>query len=255
MALRTRTKRYTIRRKRPSIKKALLLIILIGVVPYSYFNSSRIYAFYMKVYYERILGQSVEQLVRAGEKMYHSKEYSELSAYLDTLVRIYPENMALRRLEGLTQIKLGQGRIGTDTLLSSAVGKRLPEETLMEASSSLYELKDYRDIVMILKRNEPGNNKNLLRYYGISLVKVGQNRPSLPVLQRAIAQGAADHATYLHIGIAHNNLGDPRAAIPYLERSRGLDDNDPVTADQLAQAYVKLGRYKDAERILRRITR
>jgi tetratricopeptide (TPR) repeat protein len=243
------------RRKKPSIKNVLVLIILIGVLPYSYFHSAKIYAFYMRTYYERILGQNVEQLTRKGEEMYGNKDYPELMNYLTTLVGIYPENMELRRLEGLTQIKLGQSKIGTDTILSSAGGKKIPEKTLIDAVNSLYELKDYRDIVMIMKKNDPGEHKGLLRHYGISLAKIGDFRAALPVLKRALAQGGADREVYLQLGMAYNSLNEPRMAIPYLERSREMEANDPDAAASLAQAYRKLGRYKDAEKILRKMTR
>ena len=240
-------------RNKPSIKNILVLIILIGVIPFSYFHSGEIYTFYMKTYYEKVSGQSLEQLTQRGEEMYRNKDYSGLMEYLKTLVILYPDNKELKKLEGLALIKLGQGRIGTDIILSFSNNNKIPEKTLVETVNSLYELKDYKDIVMIMKKNDPGENATLLHHYGISLAKVGNYRAALPALNRTLAKGSADREVYLYIGMAYHRTDETRRALPYLERARAMDVNDSETAGILVDVYRKLGMYKDAEKILRRM--
>jgi pentatricopeptide repeat protein len=240
-------------RNKPGIKNILVLIILIGVIPFSYFHSSEIYTFYMKTYYEIFSGKNLEQLIQKGEEMYRNKDYSGLMEYLNSLATLYPDNKELKKLEGLTLIKLGQGRVGTDIILSIAKGKISPEKTLLETVNSLYELKDYKDIILIMKKNDPGENATLLHHYGISLAKVGNFKAALPALNRTLAQGSTDREVYRYTGMAYHKTDQTRRALPYLKRALAMDENDSETAGSLVDAYRKLGRYKDAEKILRRM--
>lgn len=239
----------TMRRKRASIKNVLIFIIIVGTIPVSYFYSRKIYSFYMRSYYEKIRGQSIGQLVRKGREMYDNKQYALLSEYLKTLVIVYPDNKELKILEGLTYIKLGRGDIGSDIILSATNGEKLPEPVLEETIRTLYDLKQYKDIIMTMKKNNAAGSPGLLYYYGTSLLNTGNYKAAIPVLQQALQKGRAGYETYLNIGIAYSKINEPRAALPFLERARAMNNNRD-TAGALADTYWRLGRYKDAEKIL-----
>jgi tetratricopeptide (TPR) repeat protein len=240
-------------KKRKSDKtRVLVIIIIIGVALYSYFHSREIYTFYMRTYYEKILGQSPGQLIKKGQELYDNKEYSKLKDYLETPVIVYPDSRELKILEGLAYIKLGQGEIGSDIILSTVDGVKLPVKILEELVTSLYQLKQYKDIIMVFKTNDPAQTVILLGYYGISLVKTEKYKKAIPVLKQVVAKGGAGHEIYLNLGTAYLKIEDARTALPYLERAMAMNRTDPDTARYLAEAYRKLGRQKDWEKIMPR---
>jgi tetratricopeptide (TPR) repeat protein len=241
-------------RKKPSIGKALVVIILAGVIPISYFYSGRIYSFYMRTYYEKIRGQSIKETVRKGRALYDRKKYDELKNYLKPIVIVYPSNRDLKILEGLADIKLGRGDLGTDIILSATHGEQLSGQVLVETVRALYNLKQYKDVIRTMKKNEAAGNPVLLYYYGASLANMGNYKAAVPVLKGAIAQGETGYYVYLEIGIAYSKMNKTRAALPYLERAY-RENHNKNTAGALADAYWKSGRYRDAEKILLKTNR
>jgi tetratricopeptide (TPR) repeat protein len=241
-------------RKKPSVGKALIVIILAGVVPISYFYSHRVYSFYMRTYYEKIRGQSLQGMVRKGWALYDRKKYAELRDYLEPLVIVYPSSRDLKILEGLVDIKQGRGDLGTDIILSVTHGQQLSGTVLEETIRTLYSLKQYKDVIMTMKKNDAAGNPALIYYYGASLVNTGNYNAAVPLLKEAIARGDSGYDVYLETGIAYSKMNQTRAALPYLERAYRLNPNRD-TAGALADAYWKSGRYKDAEKILLKPTR
>ncbi len=231
----------------------LIFLILIGAGVYSYFNSQEVYSGIMKAYYEKIRGMSVEEQVRRAEELYTKSEYEKLKKRLRDLLMVYPDNRDLIRLQGLTLIKLGQRSRGAESILSLSDEEAIPEEILDETVHSLYEQRQYRDIVRIFLRRSPGRKSNLLFYYGAALHETGEYAKASDNLRKAITEGRTDYETYHYAGKALYKKGDTRASLPFLERARAMNGEDNDVARSLADAYRKLGRYDDAAKILRRI--
>jgi tetratricopeptide (TPR) repeat protein len=240
-------------KKRINLKNYIVFLILVmaGVLPYFY--SREIYGFYMKVYYETILGQSMEEQLRAAEKLYEEHEYTRLKNYLKDRVVAYPENNEFKKLDGLALIKLGNPRKGTDMIITASDGGQMPEKLLEETVNSLGEQKMYRDIIIVFKKNEAGRNPNLLYWYGIALYETGDYTRALANLKRAVDGGRTDYRAYLYLGKAYYRTGDARAALPCLERSSDMIGDDPEAAMALAQTLRKLGRYAEAEKTMRSV--
>ncbi|OHD64021.1 MAG: hypothetical protein A2176_05350 [Spirochaetes bacterium RBG_13_51_14] len=242
-------------KRRIKIKNYLIFILIVSSVTLSYFYSREVYTFFMRSYYEKIRGRSIEQQLSRAREMYRNREYTELEEYLRTLIIVYPENRDLRKLEGLTLIKLGKRDRGVDMILTAGGDEPMPEVQLEETVSALFEQKRYGDIAEIFKKNSPGANPNLLYYYGVSLFETEKYAGSTRYLKRAIEEGRRDYKVYHYIGRAYVASGDTRASLPYLDRARNLNVEDPDVANSLAGAYQKLGRYDDAARILRKMKR
>ena len=242
-------------KKRVNIKNYLIFIMLVGAAVLSYFYSGDVYTYYMRTYYEKIRGQSIEQRLQKAREMYDNHDYEKLRDELKTLTMVYPENRELKKLEGLTLIKLGELRMGAELILSASEGERMPEKLLEETVSALFEKKMYRDIIIIFKKNSPGTNPNLLFWYGVSLYETGGYARAVGYLKQALNEGKADYEIYHYIGLAFEKSGDTRASLPYLEHARNMNADDPDVGMSLANAYRKLGRYNDAAKIMRKIRR
>jgi tetratricopeptide (TPR) repeat protein len=237
------------------IKNYLFFILIAGAGAFSYFYSQEVYSWYLRTYYEKIRGLSVERQIRKAEKMYGDHEYEELRDYLKPLIMAYPENRELKKLDGLSLIKLGGLREGAEMILTATEGGRMPEKLLLETTSALFEKKMYRDITNLFKKNTAGGNPGLLYMHGVSLYETGHYPQSIASLKRALESGKTGFETNRYIGLAYDKTGDTRASLPYLKRAHELNDEDPGAALSLANAYRKLGRYNDAERIMRKIKR
>lgn len=240
-------------KKRFNIKGYLVFFILAGAGVYSYFHSQEVYSGYMKIYYEKIRGLTIEQQVGTAEKLYTGHEYEKLKVYLRDLLMVYPENLDLRRLQGLTLIKLGDQSRGAETILSASDNEPIPEKMLEDTAQSLHEQGQYRDIAKVFQKRSPGANPNLLFYYGVALYETDNYAKAADILKKAITEGRTDYEAYHYAGKALNKKGDTRASLPYLEHARDMNKEDHDIARSLANAYRKLGRYEDAAKILRKI--
>jgi tetratricopeptide (TPR) repeat protein len=236
-----------------SIKKYLIPIMVLGAAALSYFYSGDVYSWYMRTYYEKVQGQSIEQQINKAREMYQNHEYEKLRDKLERLTVVYPENIELKKLEGLTLIKLGRRREGAEIILSAFEGGRMPEKLLESTVNALFEEKMHRDILIVFKKNNPGGNSNLLYWYGISLYETGGYARSAEYMKKALDRGKTGYEVYHYIGMALEKSGNTRASLPYLERARSLNRDDPDVAFSLANAYRKLGRFKDAAKIMRNI--
>jgi len=240
-------------KKRFNVKGYLVFFILAGAGAYSYFHSQEVYSGYMKIYYEKMRGLTVEQQIGTAEKLYAGHEYEKLKDYLRDLIMVYPENRDLRRLQGLTLIKLGDRSRGAETILSASDDAPIPEKMLEDTAQSLHEQGQYRDIVRVFQKRSPGTNPNLLFYYGVALYETANYAKAADILKKSITEGRTDYEAYHYAGKALDKKGDTRASLSYLEHARGMNEEDHDVARSLANAYRKLDRYKEAARILRKI--
>ena len=240
-------------KKRFNVKGYLVFLILVMAGVYSYFHSQEVYSGYMKIYYEKIRGLTIEEQVGRAEQLYANREYAKVKANLKDLIMVYPDNRDLIRLQGLTLIKLGERSKGAESILSASDDGAIPEKMIEETVHSLHEQQQYRDIVRIFQDKSPGTNPNLLYYHGVALFETGNYPKASENLKKAIKEGRTDYEAYHYAGKALYKKGETRASLPYLEQARNINGEDHDVARSLAATYRKLGRYDDAARILRKI--
>ncbi len=242
-------------KKRIRLGNYLVIFLIAGAGAVSYFYSQEVYTWYMRTYYEKIRGMSLDMQIRKAEDMYRAGEYETLLKSLKPLAMTYPENPELKKLEGLCLIRLGRPREGADMILTATGGGRLTGQVLGETTGALFEKKMYRDITNLFSKNSPGDNPRLLYMLGVSFYETGRYREAIRHLKRAYDRGTNGFEASHYLGRAYYQNGDARASLPYLERARMLNREDPDIAMSLAGAYRKLGRYDDAARTMRAVTR
>ncbi len=82
--------------------------------------------------------------------------------------------------------------------------------------------------------------------YGIMLQLSGQNRQALQQLQIALHKAPELPGANLFAGISEVELGQPAAALPYLQRAEKLDPSHPAPFLALGKAYVAMRNYSAA---------
>lgn len=237
------------RSKRPALAKYIVPAVIVAAGVFSYFYSGEVYAWYMRTYYEKILGLSAGERVEKAEKMYAAGEYEKLRAYLKTLIIAYPADRELKKLNGLTLIRLGERRKGADMILMACEGGPIPRNMLKDTVLVLFEHGQYRDVLDVFRVNSPGGDPDLLYCFGVSLFQTGRHAKAITIMKKAVERGNRGYRTFHYIGMAHLLSGDSRASLPYLERAWAITKEDPEVARSLSNAYRKVGRYDDAARL------
>jgi tetratricopeptide (TPR) repeat protein len=241
------------RKKKTNIKNYLIFLLIIGAGAYSYFHSAEVYSCYMRTYYEKIRGKSIEEQIAEAEQLHENRQYRELKDYCHTRIMVYPDTMEFRKLDGLARIRLGEPLKGIDRVLSASGSERMSPKLLEETVGQLSEQRRYRDIIEIFKKNDPGGNPGLLYQYGVAIFETGNPAGAVPYLKKGIEEGRSGYEAYHYLGRAFARTGKYREALPCLERAHDLNDDDPDVARSLANCYRALHRYDDSARILRTI--
>lgn len=82
--------------------------------------------------------------------------------------------------------------------------------------------------------------------YGMMLHLSGQNREALQQFRRALEESPQLAAANLFAGISEFDLGNPKAALPYLVRARQLDPTHPTPLLALGKTYAAIRDYTAA---------
>lgn len=89
--------------------------------------------------------------------------------------------------------------------------------------------------------------------YGRLALKRGQVELAARVLQSADDPRRPDWRTISARGVALAKMDDFAGAIPFFERARAVAPDEPSVVNNLAMAYVAIGRLEEAEGLMRRI--
>ncbi len=76
--------------------------------------------------------------------------------------------------------------------------------------------------------------------WGIMLHLAGRNREAIAQFEKALARQPGLAGANLFAGLSEIDLGEPRLALPYLQRAARLDARSPAPHLALAKAYVAL---------------
>ncbi len=84
------------------------------------------------------------------------------------------------------------------------------------------------------------------------LVRAGDLRGAVALLERAAKRSPRDHALLYNLGIAKGRMADHQGAMRAIQRAISVRDDVPIYHADLAQLYAGEGRFDDAERALDR---
>ena len=82
--------------------------------------------------------------------------------------------------------------------------------------------------------------------YGLMLHLAGKNREAVKQFQIALATNPGLVSANLFAGLSALDLGEPKSALPYLEKARELDSSRPAPYLALGKAYMALADYHRA---------
>lgn len=149
-----------------------------------------------------------------GLAYYRKHQFKRAIPYFEAVVKVYPENVQARYLEGLSE----------------------------------FMVNEYGPTIQSLKPiwNEKKNDLDYLFVLGISYGKLKQDAQSSAVFSRLVEQGGDTPHLHLLLGKAYLDLYDDRKALSELEKAVAGGPNLPYAHYNLGVAYERLGMLKEA---------
>jgi len=233
------------------IRNILIIMIILSAIAGSARYSRDVYRFYINSWYSIVKGQSRAELIKEARDLLDDKKYEELVNLSRKLLVAYPEDPELNRIAAAAFIHTGKISEGIKMLVDSESIKDLTPKEIKEIVRILYSKKQYYEITDMLDGRNIKDKPELNFMYGVSLYKTGKYRKAAKALRIAVKQGYDDIDAIYYSGLSLSKAGDTAGSIPYLERAWKRYSRDPELNRTLYRAYRDLGRYDDAERILR----
>jgi hypothetical protein len=172
------------------MKKFMLLIASITVF-ISFKYSERVYIYFLKQYYTRKFTET--ELVNKAKGMYISKKHSELESLINPLIIIYPDNDEFKQIAAFNYFKLGNSLKSAELLSDISEHATTDSRAFEEILKTLFDNKNYTELVYFYDKKIMRNNLNTSFYYGValyvkgrfddsykSLIYVKNNAPALP---------------------------------------------------------------------------
>ncbi len=239
--------------------KGLTIILLISVsITLSFFFSREIYTFYNRIYYKIVVKADYREMLNRAKDLYKKRRYKDLDEHLRVMALIFDEDPEFNRLKGLNLIRLGRDREGVQLVLSALKNGKVGNDTLNEVLEILAEDGLYNDLIKIFEENNVDKNGTNLFYYGLALFKTGRYKGSINVLQKAAKSGAMTVSQfnragiYYYMGLALEAEGNLTESLKNLRRAKEIDGKYKNLDKSLVRVYAKLGRYSEAEKLIRR---
>jgi len=107
---------------------------------------------------------------------------------------------------------------------------------------------DYQRVAKLYRQliAEGTDSPEIRSNLGISLHLAGNNREAMEQFRIALGRNPDLTSANLFAGVAEVDLGEPKQALPLLEKARGLDPASPAPLLALGKAYVALRDYDAA---------
>lgn len=234
------------------------MILLIASASVSFFYSSEIYRFHLKTYYRFVKKLDYNAMMTRARELYRAEKYQELRDYLKNMALIYDDRVELKRMQGMTLIKLGEERKGLDMIVTTINLDKVDPAFLHRLAELMYQYRLYQDLVSLIEKNGYGNDYSLLFYNGVSLVKTGKPAQALGHLLKVKKLGeyslAGDRQFDLnfYLGSACEETGDLNGSLTYYLLARDLNPRDSELIKALVRIYRKKGMLKEAEKLIGR---
>jgi tetratricopeptide (TPR) repeat protein len=137
----------------------------------------------------------------------------------------------------------------TRTLAEASGAGSLDENYYLESAMTLHEGGRLNLIESILREglSKYPNSPDLMNELAYFWAEAGTHLPdALTLSTKAIALAPSDGPILDTRGWVSFQMGQAKDALPYLQRAAVLTNNDPVVLQHLGDAYLKLGRRRDA---------
>lgn len=231
-------------------KFVVFLIIITGSFVLPYYFHTEIYRFYLKFYYSRAY-KGDEYIVKA-RKLYDEGKYAELKKFIEPLLFIYLEDNELKRIAGLTYIKLGEELKGAE-MYTAGMDGGYNDFDAARVIKILFYKGSYSDVLSYYNRRILVRNMDISYYYGVSLLMRDRADEAIDMLLSAEKSGYNDRQNlYYYTGLALEKKKKDREAAEYLLKAYNAGPADDKITEALARVYGKTGIYDRAEILVRK---
>ncbi len=227
--------------------KFIFFLAFVGGIAVSIIYHQQVYRTALKVYYQKVKKEGMEDSLAKARAMYSKEQYAKLKPYLSDLVMLYPGNRELLRLAGLARIETGD-RLGGARMVTAALRDGEDLSAMQSVLEILYDEKEYAELNDVFARHAP-NDRYLEFMCGMSLAACKRWEEAVPHLVNARKRGQDGFELHFALGTAYENLGRLDDAIASYEAAFALEPHKADARQSLQRAYRKAKKYDKAERL------
>ncbi|HSV95791.1 MAG TPA: hypothetical protein VLM75_02525 [Spirochaetota bacterium] len=225
----------------------IIFVLLVAVVTISWYNSQKLYRWYLTAYYQRFLGEDRGKSIEKARVLFREERYDDLLGYIDRLMTLYPADYDLRRLKGLSLIKTGRRSEGARMVIASLRNNE-DLNAIGSVIEILFEEREYADLADILSRHRVSGNSFLLYVHGVSLYHAGRHAEAERRLVEAGRAGKRDYDTLFHLGLAQEKNGRINEALATFESAYELNPVRTEARGAMVRLYRITKQYHKAEK-------
>lgn len=228
----------------------ILLIIMCSVAAGIYFRPF-IRLFGYKMYYLKIKKFDEQKAEKIVTELYTKQKYEESAALSQRLLLVFPQNLAIQKIRGLSLFMMGKHLDGAKYLLPLIRTSKTDEQMIRHISQTLFEERYFSDVVNLLEGIPLGKDPELNYYMGSSLVEIERYREAIVYLEKSEARGSNNANVYYYLGRAYEKLGNEIAAINNYRQTLKINPFHNEAKKLLIALYARKGLYTEAERALK----
>ncbi len=231
-------------------KRIIILILIAAVSGLSYFNSEKIYGFYMAAYYKALMKESPGDAAGRIKNAAQTGDAGELKTAVQRANAAYPGNALVLTAGGIAFIDAGLISEGLSLIGPLALAGELDRLAMSKLVNALYVRGYYDDVVSIASSGSNLNYSEVRRYHALSLFKLSEYSKAAIVFRRLLEYEGPEADVLYHLGTSLSRSGNPRKAVPYLERAYRMDRESRHIRAELVKAYGAAGMFKEASGLM-----
>jgi tetratricopeptide (TPR) repeat protein len=231
--------------------KLLILILLGAFIGFSALYSAKFYSFYLKEYHIHFKKQSLQDMIKVADSFNKEKDKKEYKKYCEKMLLVFPENPEAKFYTGLNFLRIGEDDRGSELIVTAMNEIKMKSGEMELIVNILFEKKYYGEVVDAVEKNKPQLSREMEYYYGYSLLQTGRSSDSIPHLEKARQMGMDDFNLNMNLAKAYEKNKRYNDALKCYQAAETIHPRDKALRESLVEIYAKLGKYDNAERVLR----
>ena len=228
--------------------KLFFVLVIVGFVAFSYYQSKMVYSFYQTVYYKHIKQFTPEDVKAKAESLLKKNKKDECVRFLDDMLLVFHNDADIIKTAARLYIEMDDKEKGTALFLTAVDKSPLSYSELNIVVSELLRAGYFGDIISVLSsENLSGRMRGI---YGIALYHTGRYDQAINHLRSAINESGDNSTLYYCLALSYEKLNNTTAALACMEKGFAMDPKNKNIREALANLYQKNNLYKKAADLL-----
>jgi tetratricopeptide (TPR) repeat protein len=232
--------------------KLLILILLGAFIGLSAMYSAKFYSFYLKEYHVHFKKQSLNDMIKVADSLLKEKNLKDYKKYCEKMLLVFPDNPDAKFYTGLNFLRIDEDDRGSELIVTAMNEIKLKNGEMELIVNILFEKKYYGEVIDAIEKNKPQLSREMEYYYAYSLLKTGRSSDSIPHFEKARQMGNDGFDLNMNLAKAYEINKRLNDALKCYQAAATIHPRDKALRESLVEIYAKLGKYDNAERVLRK---